>query len=181
MNLTEETVSSEAVYDGVLLHVRRDVVRLPNGEESVREWIEHPGAAAAVPLGADGQVTLVRQFRYPPRRAFLEVPAGKFDADGEDALDVARRELGEEVGLEAARWTPLGVTYPGIGYSTEQIHLFLAEDLAEVEVESDDDEFLDVVRMPFEEAVRRARAGEVADAKTCVALLLAAAEVGRRG
>lgn len=180
MDLSEQTLSSEPVYDGVLLHVRRDVVRLPDGEESVREWIEHPGASAVVPIGADGTVYLVRQFRYPPRREFLEVPAGKFDEDGESPLDVARRELREEAGLEAGRWTPLGVTFPGIGYSTEQIHLFLAEDLTEVEAGSDDDEFLEPVRLPFAEAVDRARRGDIADAKTCVALLLAAAEVERR-
>lgn len=181
MDLQETTLSSEPVYDGVLLHVRRDTVRLPDGETSVREWIEHPGAAAVVPVFEDGTVVLLRQFRYPPRREFLEVPAGKFDEDGESAVDLARRELREEAGIEAERWTHLGKTYPGIGYSDEVIHLFLAEGLSEVEAGSDDDEFVDPVRMPLAEAARMAKSGGILDAKSCVALLLAEAELARRG
>ena len=180
VDLTERTLSSEPVYDGSLLHVRRDEVRLPDGQTSAREWIEHPGAAAVVPVDGEGRVVLVRQFRYPPRREFLEVPAGKFDRDGESPEDVARRELEEETGLTAGSWTALGRTFPGIGYSSEVIHLFLAEDLADGEAGSDDDEFLEVVRLPFDEAVRRAEAGEVPDAKTAVALLLANAARRRR-
>lgn len=180
MDLQETTLTSEPVYDGVLLHVRRDTVRLPDGETSVREWIEHPGASAVVPVFDDGTVVLLRQFRYPPRREFLEVPAGKFDEDGESAVDLARRELREEAGVEAERWTPLGKTYPGIGYSNEVIHLFLAEGLTEVEAGSDDDEFVEPVRMPLAEAVRMAKAGEILDGKSCVALLLAEAELARR-
>lgn len=180
MNLTEETLTSEPVYDGVLLHVRRDTVRLPDGETSVREWIEHPGASAVVPVFDDGTVVLLRQFRYPPRREFLEVPAGKFDEPGESPLDLARRELMEEAGVSAERWTELGKTYPGIGYSTEVIHLFLAEGLSEGEAQSDDDEFVEPVRMPLAEAVAMARRGEILDGKSCVALLLAQAELDRR-
>ena len=180
MDLTERTLSSEPVYDGALLHVRRDRVRLPDGQTSAREWIEHPGASAVVPIDGDGRVVLVRQFRYPPRRAFLEVPAGKFDRDGESPLDVARRELEEETGLTALSWTALGRTFPGIGYSSETIHLFLAEDLTDGEAGSDDDEFLEVVRLPFAEAVRRAEAGELLDAKTALAVLLAGAALRRR-
>ncbi len=181
MNLIEETLSSEPVYDGVLLHVRRDTVRLPDGETSVREWIEHPGASAVVPVHEDGTVVLLRQFRYPPRREFLEVPAGKFDEEGEDPVDLARRELMEEAGLAAERWTRLGQTYPGIGYSDEVIHLFLAEGLTEGEVANEDDEFVEPVRMPLADAVAMARRGEILDAKSCVALLLAQAELDRRG
>ena len=180
MVLTEETISTEPVYDGVLLHVRRDEVRLPSGSTSVREWIEHPGASAVVPIDAQGRVVLVRQFRYPPRREFLEVPAGKFDAAGEAPLDVARRELEEETGCTAAAWTALGRTFPGIGYSDEVIHLFLAEGLTDGEAGSDDDEFVEVVRLPFDEAVRRAEAGEILDAKTALALLMARAALARR-
>ena len=181
MDLTETRLTSERVYDGALLHVRRDEVRLPDGGASVREWIDHPGAAAAVPVFADGTVLLVRQFRYPPRREFLEVPAGKLDQPGEDPLALARRELAEEAGLRAERWTPLGKTYPGIGYSNEVIHLYLAEELTEVGAELDEGEFVVPVRMPFAEAVDLARQGEVLDAKTAIALLLADAERTRRG
>ena len=133
-----------------------------------------------VPLFEDGSTVLVRQFRYPPRREFLEVPAGKFDHPGEDPVDLARRELGEEVGLAAERWTPLGVTYPGIGYSNEVIHLFLAEGLTDVGADADDDEFVVPVRMPLAEAVEQARRGRISDAKSTVALLLAYAEIERR-
>ena len=178
--LEEVSLSSEAVYDGDLLHVRRDTVRLPDGETSGREWIDHPGASAVVPIDDEGRVVLVRQFRFGPGREFWEVPAGKFDEEGEDALAVARREMAEEVGLEAATWTPLGVTYPAIGYSNEAIHLFLAEGLRRTEVDVDDDEFVEPFRLPFAEAVAMARRGDVEDAKSCVALLLAAAVVEAR-
>ena len=180
MDLTETPLSSQTVYDGVLLHVRRDEVRLPDGGTSVREWIAHPGASAVVPLFEDGTTVLLRQFRYPPRREFLEVPAGKFDHEGEDAEDLASRELEEEAGLRAERFTYLGKTYPGIGYSDEGIHLFLAEGLSDGEAGSDDDEFVEPVRLPLAEAVRKARAGEILDAKTCVALFLAQAHLDAR-
>ena len=180
MDLTERSIRSDQVYDGVLLDVRRDEVRLPNGETSGREWIKHPGAAAVVPIDAEGRVVLLRQFRFGPGREFWEVPAGKFDADGEEALDVARRELAEEAGVEAERWTRLGQTYPAIGYSDETIHLFLAEGLSPTDTHVDDDEFVEPFRIPFAEAVAMARRGEIEDAKSCVALLLAAAVVEGR-
>lgn len=180
MTLTETPIQSDAVYDGVLLHVRRDRVRLPDGGESVREWIDHPGASAVLPLFEDGSVLLIRQFRYPPRQEFLEVPAGKFDTPGEDPIDLAKREMAEEVGLAASRWTHLATTHPCIGYSNEVIHLFLAEDLTEVEVHVDEDEFVDPVRMPLSEAVELARSGHVLDAKSALTLLLAQAELDRR-
>lgn len=181
MTLREETVSSEVVYDGALLHVRRDTVRLAGDDaERVREWIRHPGASAVVPLFANGDTLLVRQFRYPARREFLEVPAGKLDGAHEPALDAARRELAEEVGLTAERWTPIGATHPAIGYSNEVIHLFLAEDVTEGDAEPDAGERVIPVRLPFTEAVERARAGEILDGKTVVALLLADAALARR-
>lgn len=180
MNLTESPIQSDVVFDGVLLHVRRDRVRLPDGGESVREWIEHPGASAVLPLFEDGTVLLIRQFRYPPRQEYLEVPAGKFDVPGEDPVELARREMAEEVGLTAERWTPLGTTHPCIGYSNEVIHLFLAEGLQETDVHVDDDEFIEPVRMPLAEAVELARTGQVLDSKSALTLLLAQAELDRR-
>lgn len=180
MDLTETPIRSEAVYDGVLLHVRRDMVRLPDGGESVREWIEHPGASAVLPLFEDGSVLLIRQFRYPPRQEFLEVPAGKFDRPEEDPLDLAKREMAEEVGLVAERWTQLGTTHPCIGYSNEVIHLFLAEGLTEIEADVDEDEFVDPVRMSLADAVELARTGQVLDSKSALTLLLAQAELDRR-
>ena len=180
MDLTEESLSTETVFDGVLLQVQRDRVRLPNGETSGREWIAHPGASAVVPVDAEGRVVLVRQFRFPTGREFWEVPAGKLDEPGEEPLAVARRELAEEVGLAAAEWTRLGATYPAIGYSNEVIHLFLAEGLSDDVRTADDDEFVEPFRVPMAEAVARARRGEIEDAKTCVALLLADAALAER-
>ncbi len=178
-DLTEHTLSTESVYDGALLHVHRDVVRTPSGADSVREWVAHPGASAVVPLFADGTTVLIRQYRYPARREFLEVPAGKLDP-GETPAVAAARELAEEVGLKAATWTRLGVTYPTIGYSDEAITLFLAEDIEAAEGTTDEDEHVVPVRMPFAEAVARARRGEIEDAKTAIALLLANAVVAAR-
>lgn len=180
MDLRETRLASDLVYDGALLHVRRDTVRVPDGTESVREWIRHPGASAIVPLFEDGSTVFVRQFRYPPQREFLEVPAGKHDGE-DDPETTARRELREEVGLVAERWIHLGGTYPGIGYSDERIELFLAEGLTQHAAEADDGEFVEPVRMPFVEAARRARAGELLDAKTCVAVLMAEAHLRARG
>lgn len=181
-DLTEHTLDSTSVYTGALLHVYRDRVRLPDGGTSAREWIRHPGAAAVVPLFEDGRVMLIRQFRYAPRRTFEEVPAGKLGASGEDPLAAARRELREETGLEAAVWTPLGVTYPAIGYSDEAIRLYLAESLRKVTpAATEADEFVEPFLVPLAEAAERARRGAFPDAKTCVALLLAEAHVARRG
>ena len=188
MNLRETRLATETVYDGVLLRVQKDRVRLPDGGASVREWIAHPGASAIVPLLADGSTVLVRQFRYPPQREFLEVPAGKHDrpaggdtVTAEEAEATARRELREETGLEAERWTHLGATYPGIGYSDERIELYLAENLTQHAQAADADEFVEPVRLPFADAVTMARRGELLDAKTCVAVLMAHAHLAGRG
>ena len=180
MNLEEKTLHSEQLIDGKLLNVLRDSVRLPDGREGVREWINHPGAAAVVPLFEDGTTLLVRQYRYPARRAFLEVPAGKIDEEGEDPIEVAARELEEETGWRAARFTKLGALYPAIGYSNEVIHFFLAEGLTKTEQDLSDGEFLEVERLAFEEAVAQARRGEIEDMKSVVALLYAAQVSVRR-
>ena len=179
-DLSEEPLSSDHLVDGALLQVYRDDVRLPDGSTSVREWIRHPGAAAVVPLFENGTTLLVRQFRYPPRRTFLEVPAGKLDEEGEAPETVAARELEEETGWKAARFEPLGALYPGIGYSDEIIHFFLAEGLTEGESSLEEGEFLEVVTMGFEEAVAKARRGEILDMKSCAALLLADAFLRER-
>ncbi len=170
MSLTEETIQSEQVYDGDLLKVFRDDVRLPDGGSSHREWVNHPGAAAVVPLFDDGTTILVRQFRYPPRRSFLELPAGKFDENGEAAESVAGRELEEETGWKAETLVHLGESFPCIGYSNEVIHFFLATDLTEGRQELGTAEFLDVVRMPLEEAFRMMDNGELYDMKTTTGL-----------
>jgi len=179
MDLVETCIESTRLVDGHLLKAYRDKVVLPDGSESVREWIDHPGASAVVPLLSDGRVVLIRQFRYAPRREFLEVPAGKMDP-GEEPLEVAQRELGEEAGYRAGRLTPLGSTFPCIGYGNEEIHLFVAEDLEKVSDGLDADEFVEVITMPFEEAVALAETGKITDAKSEVAIQRAAAFLRRR-
>ncbi len=174
-DLTEIKRSSRQLVDGVLLTAYRDDVQLPDGGTSVREWIDHPGASAVVPLFPDGSTVLVRQFRYPPRRHFLEVPAGKLDVVGEDPEAVAARELEEETGWKAGRLVHLASLYPCIGYSNEQIHLYLAFDLVKGIQDLGEGEFVELVTMPFQEAVAMAQAGNILDMKTGMALLLAAA------
>ncbi len=176
-DLTEAQLSSEQLVDGVLLKAFRDEVRLPNGQTSVREWIDHPGASAIVPVFEDGRTLLVRQFRYPPRRAFLEVPAGKIDEPGEAPADVAARELEEETGWRAGRFEHVGTAYPCIGYSNEQIHVFTAHDLDRGTQALADGEFVEVVEVDFETALARARHGDLPDMKTVTALVYAAAHL----
>lgn len=176
-DLSEERLSTEQLVDGVLLKAFRDEVRLPDGKASVREWIDHPGASAIVPIFDDGRTLLIRQFRYPPRRTFLEVPAGKLDTPGEDPEDVAERELEEETGWRARRFVSIGSAYPCIGYSNEIIHVFAAYGLERGEQSLAKGEFVEVVEMDLEEAVRRARSGELKDMKSITALVYAAAHV----
>ncbi|ABC46130.1 hydrolase, NUDIX family protein [Salinibacter ruber DSM 13855] len=176
-DLTEAQLSSEQLVDGALLKAFRDEVRLPNGQTSVREWIDHPGASAIVPVFEDGRTLLVRQFRYPPRRAFLEVPAGKIDEPGEAPADVAARELEEETGWQAGRFEHVGTAYPCIGYSNEQIHVFTAHDLDRGTQALADGEFVEVVEVDFETALARARHGDLRDMKTVTALVYAAAHL----
>lgn len=174
-DLTEAPLSSEQLVDGVLLEVYRDDVRLPDGNTSTREWIDHPGASAVVPILPDGHTLLVRQFRYPPRRTFLEVPAGKLDRPDEDPAEVAARELEEETGWRAERFEHVSSMYPCIGYSSEIIHVYLAFDLQQGEQQLAEGEFVEVVEMDFDEAVERAEHGALKDMKTVTALLQAAA------
>ena len=170
-DLTERRLSGEQVFDGKLLKVHRDAVRLPDGSRGVREYIRHPGAVAIVPLFDDGRVLLERQFRYPHGREFLEIPAGKIDP-GEAHLDTAKRELREETGYEAGEWTRLGVLHPAIAYTDEAIEIFVAKKLTLRGRRLDAGEFLETQIMKFEEAVNMIRDGRITDAKTVAALLL---------
>lgn len=170
-DLTEHFVAGETVYDGVLLEVHRDRVRLPDGSEAPREYIRHPGAVAIVPLLDDGSVLLERQFRYPHRREFIEIPAGKVDP-GETHLVTAKRELLEETGYTAGEWRRLGVIHTAIAYTDEAIELFLARKLRHEGARLDHGEFLETFTVPFGEAIGMIRDGRITDAKTVAALLL---------
>ncbi|MCB1960315.1 MAG: NUDIX hydrolase [Rhodocyclaceae bacterium] len=170
--LTETELDSEQVFDGVLLKVHRDRVRLPDGNTSIREYIRHPGAVVVIAVLPDGRLVFERQFRYPLRRAFIELPAGKLEP-GEAIEACARRELREEVGYEAARWTHVGTMHPCIGYSDERIEVFLAEELHHVGHQWDEGEFLEILSLSVAEAQRAIRAGELTDGKTLSALFMA--------
>jgi len=170
-DLTEKRIAGERVFDGKLLKVHRDRVRLPDGGEGVREYIRHPGACAIVPLFDDGRVLLERQFRYPHGREFIEIPAGKLEP-GEPPLETAKRELLEETGYVAGEWTRLGVIHPGIAYTDEAINLFLARKLLKKKRDLDQGEFLELVILPLTEAIAMIRDGRITDAKTVAALLL---------
>lgn len=168
-DFTEHFVSGEEVYAGGFLHVHRDLVRLPDGSQTAREYIRHPGAVGIVALPGDGNVLLVRQHRYPHRRDFLEIPAGKLEPD-EPALETGKRELLEETGYVAAKWTKLGVIHNAIAYSDEGIELWLATGLTQRGQELDEGEFLEVLTVPLAEALAMTRDGRITDVKTVVGL-----------
>ena len=172
LDLTEETISSEEIYRGKIVHLFKDTVRLPNGKHAIREVLRHPGAVAVVPLTADGNVILVRQYRYPFAETMLEIPAGKLDA-GEDIEVCARRELSEETGLEAAELVSLGVFYPSVAVMDEKIHLFLARGLTQSAAHPDEDELLNVEVCPLNELVQDILRGSIPDGKTQAAVLKA--------
>jgi ADP-ribose diphosphatase len=176
--MIETRLDSEEIFKGVLLHLKRDRIRLPDGNEAIREWIDHPGAAAVVPVLDDGRVIMVRQFRYGPGRTFLELPAGKFDVDGEQPEDVAVRELEEETGYRASHLTHLGALYNAIGYSNEVIHIFLARGLEPTKQALGPGEFLTVEFHSLADLVDKAVRGELDDMKTVSGLLMAAAHMG---
>jgi ADP-ribose pyrophosphatase len=169
-DLTEHQMSSEDVFDGVLLKVRRDVVRLPDGSSGGREYIEHPGAVAILPILDSGEIVLERQFRYPLHRTMIEIPAGKIDA-GEAPLATARRELLEETGYSARDWRHLLTFHPVIAYSTERIEIFLARGLTKQEARLDEGEFLEVFTAPLATALEWVRNGTITDSKTIIALM----------
>lgn len=172
MELTEKTLSSERIFDGVILHVRRDEVELPGGGRSFREVVDHPGGVCVLALDGQGQALLVSQYRYPYGRVLREVPAGKLEY-GEDPHAAALRELREETGAVPGEFRPLGELYPSPGYCGEIIRMYLARDLTFGETDLDEDEFLNVERVPFGELVDQVLAGEIRDAKTIAAVLKA--------
>lgn len=173
MDLTERCLRSEAMYDGCLLHVRRDEIFLPDGKTGVREYLRHGGAVCVVPLTDDGQVVMERQYRYAVGQILVEIPAGKLDAPDEDPLEAARRELREETGAEAREWIALGAILPAAAYSSEVIHLYAAKGLKFGEQDMDPGEFLEVFTAPLEELAEAALLGKIPDAKTQIALLRA--------
>lgn len=169
--LNEKKLRGELIYDGVIVHLWRDEVKLPDGHAAVREVVRHVGAVGVVPLTEDGQVLCVEQFRYPFGRVLLEIPAGKLDDCNEPPEQAARRELREETGAVGGRLTPLGDLYPSVAICDEVIHLYAATGFEPGCTDPDEDEFIRTRALPLEELVDMVMRGEIRDAKTQVALL----------
>lgn len=172
MKFEEKTLESSYLYKGRIINLRSDVVELPNGRRAKREVVEHPGGVCVAALTDKDELLFVRQFRYPYRAELLELPAGKL-TPGEDPLECGKRELREETGAQAREYLSLGRLYPSCGYTDEVIHLYLARGLVYGEQQPDEDEFLDVERIPLARAVKMVLANEVEDAKTQTAVLKA--------
>ena len=172
-DFTESSLRRLSQYEGLIVRVTLDEVRMHDGTTTMREVVEHPGGVAILPVDAEGNAYCVRQFRYPFREHFLEAPAGKLE-HGEDPQTCAVRELAEETGLTAGRLVSLGSVCASPGFSNEVLHLYLALGLTAGHAHPDQGEFLDVLRLPLAELVSRVMAGEVRDGKTVVAALKAA-------
>ena len=170
MNLRETPVEQEVKYEGRIIRLRVDKAQLPNGRIATREVVEHNGGVCIAALTEQQDLLFVRQFRYPYQEVVLELPAGKIDK-GEEPLACGKRELTEETGASAQQYRSLGRLYPSPGYCGEVIHLFLATGLSFGRMNPDEDEFLEVERIPLEKAVQRVLDNEVPDAKTQVAVL----------
>ena len=172
MDYTETTLAVEEKYKGKILRVHRDVVRLPDGTEAVREVVEHSGGVGVLPVDEQGNAWCVRQYRYPFGAHLLEVPAGKLEP-GEDPLHCAVRELGEETGFTAEEYTFLGELYPSPGYCHETLYIYMATGLTRGAAHLDKGEFLDVEQYRLDELYAMALRGELPDAKTAMAVMKA--------
>ncbi len=169
---------TETIHKGRVFDLNREEVRLPNGKTAVLDVIYHPGAAAMVPITADGKVLLLSQYRYAANGFIWEIPAGTLEP-GEDMLDCAKRELIEETGFSADTWETLTTMTPVPGYSTEVIHMFLATGLSPAAQNLDEDEVLEVKTLDFTKALSMVETGEITDAKTICGLLLAGVKMGK--
>ncbi len=178
MHLFEKTVDSEQIFDGKIIKVKKDKAELENGEVVNRELVVHPGGVCIVPLTDNGEILMVKQFRYPFRTVLTELPAGKLEF-GEDHREAGLRELKEETGAECEKFEYLGVCYPSVAYLTEKIHMYLATGLSFDKQHLDDDEFLDVIKIKLEDAVEMVMNNELPDAKTQCAILKAARLLGK--
>ena len=172
MDLNEKTLNKNTVFSGKIINLRSDTAILPNGDTATREVVEHPGGVCVAAIDENDNILLVKQFRYPYMESLLEIPAGKRDKAGDsDPLTCGKRELKEETGAAANTYISLGQLYPTPGYCNEIIYMFAAKDLEMGNATPDDDEFLDLVKIPFESAVKMVITGEIKDAKTVAAVL----------
>ena len=179
--MKETCVSSELIFDGHVVHLYVDQIELPDGNPGFREYIRHIGAVCVIPLTKEHEVLCVRQYRYPFAEILTEIPAGKLDSKTEDRAEAALRELREETGARCGKLTHLGRYYGSPAILDEAIDMYLAEDLTMGECDLDDDEFLDVVKIPLTELVDDVLAGKIPDGKTQIAALRAYEMLRRRG
>lgn len=166
----EQTEEVQGIFNGNIITVHQDKITLIDGTEANREVVDHPGGVAVVGITDDNEILLVRQFRYPYRETIYEIPAGKLER-GEDPREAGIREFSEECGVSAETFESLGEIYPTPGYCSEIIRLFYAKGLTYGEQHLDDDEYLDVIKMPLEVCIRKIMSGEIKDAKTIVGIL----------
>ena len=175
METLEKKKSGKTVYDGRIIKVDVDTVELPNGKEALREVVRHNGGVALLPITEDNEIIFVKQFRYPYEEELLEIPAGKLEV-GENPYEAGVRELREETGAVATDISSLGVMYPTSGYCAEKIYLYSATGLSFFEQDLDEDEFLNVVKIPYDKAMEMIINGEIKDGKTQIAVLKYAAK-----
>jgi ADP-ribose pyrophosphatase len=171
--LSRHLIARERLFTGNIFEVERDRLREESGLEIIRDVVRHPGGAGGLPIFADRSVALVRQYRHPAGRELLEIPAGRIEP-GESPEGCARREIEAEIGVRAGRLVKLADFFSTPGFCEERLYVYLATDLAPAQQDLDPDEIVDIVRLPFDEALRMARGGEIEDAKTIIALLLSA-------
>ena len=174
----ERLLDSKTIFDGRILSLKVDTVSMPDGGTATREVVAHNGAVAMLPIDDDGNLILVKQYRYPIQAAILEIPAGRLER-GEDPAKCAARELTEEIGLRLRSLDLLASLYVAPGYSGEVIHIFLARDLVADQAAADDDENIECIRVSLDEACEMCRTGEIRDSKTIAGLFLALRRLGQ--
>ncbi len=172
MELFEKKIKSEQIFDGVIVKLFVDEVELPDGKRARREIVRHPGAVCVVPITNEGEVIMVKQFRYPFGEVLLEIPAGKLEP-GEDPLEAVKRELEEESGVVAGKIEHIGELYTTVAIFDEKIQIYLATDLSYTNAHPDDEEFLEVEKIPLDTLVKMTMEGKIRDAKTQIAILKA--------
>lgn len=167
--MSYEVKSREIIYKGKVFNLEKDIITLPDGRETVRETIRHGGAAAMIPVDKDGKIIFVKQYRHSARKEVLEIPAGTIE-NGENPYDCAIREIQEETSYKAGKMTFLLKMYSAIGFCSEVIHIYLAEDLEKGEYNMDDDEFITNERYTLEESIELIHNGVICDSKTITAI-----------
>ena len=171
-NLEEKPIKSKIVFQGELFDMHRDEVLLPNGESGVREWINHPGAVCCIPILPDGEIALIKQYRYALKKEMIELPAGKLDKN-EIPEECALRELEEEIGYKVRKLTLLTKIHPAGGFANENMWLFLAESLVKTQSNLDSDEFLELIPTKLDNALEMVWSGKITDVKTIIGLIWA--------